>query len=462
MASNIGSFFNEEFYLRVHSDVAEAVKQGAISSGYEHFLRYGMAEGRNPNRFFDTAYYLNQNPDVASAVEAGSITAYGHFVENGNAELRSPTAFFNVDWYLTNNNDVAVKVYRGELTAYGHFFANGADELRQATPFFSPLDYMAANPDVTSSPLRHFAEFGIAENRDLGNGLKMTYFAQDTIFTDALFTGNFAAAFARVAQIAPFLPSFEKPATYLYPSDLEAPTDFVSSSVFLAVPTGLDGVTAPATSSSFSQLTIGQASDGTLTLSGTGAKAGVTIDLANNQILDGGKTLLLRTDSVHSTVDASGVKIASVTLTGTSRAETLTGSAQADTLSGGAGMDTLTGGAGADTFILASSSANDADTITDFVSGSDKIQLSDAVYSLTGSRGAALAAADYHEVATVTDLTGGTLALATDAEKIIVVADSGEIYFNDDGATAGGLTLIGVLKNAGAAVDPAIGDFVLG
>jgi hypothetical protein len=38
--------FNEELYLALHPDVAQAVRQGHFVSGKEHFLKYGKAEGR--------------------------------------------------------------------------------------------------------------------------------------------------------------------------------------------------------------------------------------------------------------------------------------------------------------------------------------------------------------------------------------------------------------------------------
>jgi hypothetical protein len=38
--------FNEELYLRLYHDVAEAVAHGIYSSGREHFERYGRSEGR--------------------------------------------------------------------------------------------------------------------------------------------------------------------------------------------------------------------------------------------------------------------------------------------------------------------------------------------------------------------------------------------------------------------------------
>lgn len=59
---------------------------------------------------------------------------------------------------------------------------------------------------------------------------------------------------------------------------------------------------------------------------------------------------------------------------GTAQTDTLIGNAVANTLTGGAGADTLTGGAGADVFRFVTT-AQGGDTLTDFTSGSDKIQV---------------------------------------------------------------------------------------
>ena len=78
------------------------------------------------------------------------------------------------------------------------------------------------------------------------------------------------------------------------------------------------------------------------------------------------------------------------TLKGGGGNDTLVGGAGNDTLIGGAGIDTLTGGAGADTFVFATGDSSAAsgqhDLITDFTSGTDKIDLTgiDAITSTPG------------------------------------------------------------------------------
>jgi Ca2+-binding RTX toxin-like protein len=65
-------------------------------------------------------------------------------------------------------------------------------------------------------------------------------------------------------------------------------------------------------------------------------------------------------------------------LTGGSLADTITGGAGADVITGGLGADSLTGGTGVDTFVYASvaqSNGTNTDSITDFATGSDKLQV---------------------------------------------------------------------------------------
>jgi Ca2+-binding RTX toxin-like protein len=65
-------------------------------------------------------------------------------------------------------------------------------------------------------------------------------------------------------------------------------------------------------------------------------------------------------------------------LTGGSLVDTISGGIGADVLTGGLGADSLTGGVGADTFVYAlvtQSNGSNTDTITDFTTGTDKLQV---------------------------------------------------------------------------------------
>ncbi|SDB13881.1 calcium-binding protein [Bauldia litoralis] len=118
------------------------------------------------------------------------------------------------------------------------------------------------------------------------------------------------------------------------------------------------------------------------------------------------------------------------TLKGGAGDDTLKGNAGADMLDGGAGLDTLTGGGGSDTFAFKSAFGG-LDTITDFVSGSDTIQV-----SASGFGGGLVAggAAPLVGLADITGYThgGGAGVFLFDTSG----ADLGTIYWDANGGSS--------------------------
>lgn len=102
-------------------------------------------------------------------------------------------------------------------------------------------------------------------------------------------------------------------------------------------------------------------------------------------------------------------------LSGGNDKDSLSGGLGNDTLSGGLGKDTLTGGSGVDTFVFLSASELAGDTITDFVKGSDKIDLSGQGYSYIGTSAFTGTAGEIH----FTDASaGGTLSIDIDGDGL--------------------------------------------
>jgi Ca2+-binding RTX toxin-like protein len=113
--------------------------------------------------------------------------------------------------------------------------------------------------------------------------------------------------------------------------------------------------------------------------------------------------------------------------------DTLIGAGGADQLRGGDGLDTLTGGAGADWFIFdtAANATTNKDTITDFTSGTDKLQFSKAIF--TGLSGAALGS-----LTTDAFWSGAGITTAHDAtDRFIYNSTTGALFYDDDGNAAG-------------------------
>jgi Ca2+-binding RTX toxin-like protein len=106
-----------------------------------------------------------------------------------------------------------------------------------------------------------------------------------------------------------------------------------------------------------------------------------------------------------------------------------------DTLNGGTGSDALFGGSGADTFAFTTAlGATNVDLIADFVSGTDKIALDDAMF--TGLSLGALSASAF---------VNGTSAQDAD-DRILYDAASGNLFFDADGNGAGTAVLFATLQ----------------
>jgi Ca2+-binding RTX toxin-like protein len=164
---------------------------------------------------------------------------------------------------------------------------------------------------------------------------------------------------------------------------------------------------------------------GTNTVSYEHAAAGVTVSLAisvaQNTVGAGTDTLLQFKNLTGSAFDdvLTGSGVANVLdggdgndlINGGSGNDTLIGGNGNDTLIGGAGKDVLTGGSGADVFVFGPAVAASADTITDFVQGVDKLQITGTDYG--GLPAGALAA---------TNLVYGMAAVDPHAEFIFNAA----------------------------------------
>jgi trimeric autotransporter adhesin len=138
-------------------------------------------------------------------------------------------------------------------------------------------------------------------------------------------------------------------------------------------------------------------------------------------------------------------------LTGNAAAQTLTGQGGSDTIGGAGGVDTLWGGTGGDSFVFRETGTGNADRISDFASGSDKIVLDASVMSALGANGN-FAAGDARFVANAT----GTAQDATD--RIIYETDTRQVWYDPDGTGAAARQLIATLQSGAtlAATDIAV------
>lgn len=129
---------------------------------------------------------------------------------------------------------------------------------------------------------------------------------------------------------------------------------------------------------------------------------------------------------------------AAVVGVGNAQQNEITGNALANRLDGKAGADTLTGGAGNDLFLFSGRDGT-VDTITDFTPGSDKLVFDNDFFKV-GKKGA-LAAARF-------DSGPGMTEADVVPEWLVYDTTTGDLYYDTNGALAGGSVGIAILTGA--------------
>jgi hypothetical protein len=194
------------------------------------------------------------------------------------------------------------------------------------------------------------------------------------------------------------------------------------------------------------------------------AASGITADLTNSLLNTGdaeGDTFASiegLIGSAHDDVlrgDASGNDLVGHAgddiLQGRDGNDGLQGGAGNDRLDGGEGSDYLSGGSGADTFVFGSAPGSGAvDTITDYESGEDRIEL--AAGQFGDLLGGTLAESALH--------IGGQGSAMTQDTRIVYEPSTGALFFDADGSGAQAAMQFALLSNAPSSLQ--VDDFTIG
>ncbi|MFM2043657.1 MAG: hypothetical protein RLY86_2233 [Pseudomonadota bacterium] len=175
--------------------------------------------------------------------------------------------------------------------------------------------------------------------------------------------------------------------------------------------------------------------------SGTGHN--VSITLGANTVINANSTLLIDTSSNANnlTLDASAGTTTSRNVSvvagngtdsiiGTSGNDTVSGGQGNDTIRGGDGADVISGGTGTDTFVytgVSQSSGTTIDDITDWVSGTDKLQV-----DLNYSSSVASVVVNTQILTAASGLTAAQNALSGERGQVIYDTASSTLYINNN------------------------------
>ena len=142
---------NASFYSWKYQDLKNAFGTNSTSL-YNHYMNYGINEGRIASETFDVVYYLNHNQDLINAFGRGNYkAAYNHFITYGYKEGRDLSPIFNMSYYLNNNPDVKAAYGNNYLGVMYHFLVCGMREGRVASPNFNVQTYKSRYADLRAA-----------------------------------------------------------------------------------------------------------------------------------------------------------------------------------------------------------------------------------------------------------------------------------------------------------------------
>lgn len=178
--------FDPEFYMSRYSDIRRAY-QGQPQKAFQHFVTYGIKEGRVGNAVFNCSYYKRNYPDLQKAFGEEREKYFRHYLLYGQKEKRRadyliPTkngrdysAVYEYTYYRKRYPDLARAFGDNEILFFRHFLDHGMKEARQASSTFDPAYYRKRYEDLRnafgSSMERyylHYLKYGIREKRETG------------------------------------------------------------------------------------------------------------------------------------------------------------------------------------------------------------------------------------------------------------------------------------------------------
>ncbi len=156
--------FNASYYANRYADVKKAYGSDEAKL-YNHFINYGIEEGRCASPYFDLKYYMNQNSqNLLMYCRGDYLKAFAHFVKYAYDESEFASAgkklspIFDCKYYKNKYSDVAA--LKTELEALAHFVNIGQAEGRVAaqevvnldgTVYHTPKDTAATEVSCTEN-----------------------------------------------------------------------------------------------------------------------------------------------------------------------------------------------------------------------------------------------------------------------------------------------------------------------
>ena len=158
----------------------------------EHWLEYGIKEGRPSSTILDLKYYRDNNKDLQEAFGTDYTKYYNHFISSGYKEKRKSSQLFDGAYYTKKYPDIE-QSYVGPYLQ--HYVDHGMAEGRRASQTFDPNYYWVVRPDVAQAwpgdyimCAKHYAGHGI-------NDKVVAYDNQNPVISNAVISDVSASGY---------------------------------------------------------------------------------------------------------------------------------------------------------------------------------------------------------------------------------------------------------------------------
>lgn len=128
-AAGLRDVFDAEYYADQYEDLEKAFGNDAEAL-YQHFLNYGLKEGRNMSPILDVAKYRKQYKDLDKAFGDNWDAYVDHFFNYGINENRDNGTAFDVKKYVSSYEDLSKAFGKDYKKAAKHYLEHGKKESR--------------------------------------------------------------------------------------------------------------------------------------------------------------------------------------------------------------------------------------------------------------------------------------------------------------------------------------------
>lgn len=160
--------FDADLYYSLYPDLQKAFGNNKEAL-YNHWLTFGINEGRRGSYVFDAHYYFAAYEDLRKAIGANCMNLYNHFKAFGIKEGRKGCNEFEAGTYAHYNTDLYGTDYMKDLE---HFISYGINEVRKTSSTFDVATYKNNYEDLRNAfgdnikdYYKHYIMYGASEGR---------------------------------------------------------------------------------------------------------------------------------------------------------------------------------------------------------------------------------------------------------------------------------------------------------